>query len=280
MPDMLHKAMELERRALAIDPELADAHVFLGSSLLGLGRIDEAIAEIREGIRLESDNAQAHQALARALWIGKGDFVAAIPAFERAIELNPQAGYSYLQLALLLAWIGDYDRAAAISRQAVDLQEQYISGDAGLQIVGAHSRLGYVHYLRQQYDEALKEYERELAFINSSDHALRERTNIELNVKVGAVYHRMGRREDATRHFDRALKAFDARAARGADDPATRYYIATALALRGDTDRAIDALTRVAKLQPALTRARAARDPDLDSLRDDPRFQKLLGPDV
>ena len=280
MPDMIHKAMELERRALAIDPELADAHVFLGTGLLGLGQVDEAIAEIREGIRLEPDNAQGHQSLARALWIGKGDFAAAIPAFERAIELNPQAGYSYLQLSLLLAWLGEYDRAAAISRQAVELQEQYISGNAGLQIVGAHSRLGYIHYLQRHYDEALKEYERELAFVNSSDHALRERTNIELNVRVGAAYYRMGRHDDAVRHFDRALKAFEARVARGADDPSTRYYIATALALRGDADRAIDSLARVVKLQPALTRARATRDPDLDALRDDPRFQKLLAPDV
>jgi adenylate cyclase len=280
MPEIIHKPIELARRALAIDQENADAHTFLGTSLLSLGQVDEAIAEIREAIRLEPDNAQAHQSLARALWLGKGDFAAAVPAFERAIELNPQAGYSYLQLALLLAWLGEYERAAEISRQAVDLQEQYISGNAGLQIVGAHARLGYIYYLRQQYDQALKEYERELAFVNSSDHALRERTNIELNVKVGAAYHRMGRTADAARHFDRALKAFEARVSRGADDPATRYYIATALAMRGDSDRALEFLGKVAKRQPALTRSRAARDPDLDSLREDPRFQKLLTANV
>jgi tetratricopeptide (TPR) repeat protein len=280
MPEMIHRAIEIERRALAIDPEHADAHVWLGTALLGLGQVDEAIAEIREGIRLEPDNAQAHQSLARAYWTGKGDFAAAIPEFERAIELNPEAGYSYLQLSLLLAWRGDLARAEAISRQAVDMQEQYISGNAGLQIVGAHARLGYIHYLQGNYDEALKEYERELAFINSSDHALRERTNVEINVKVGAAYHRMGRAEDAARHFDRAWKSFEARVARGADDPATRYYVATALAMRGDTDRALASLARVADRQPALTRARAAWDPDLASLRDDPRFKAILEPDV
>ena len=280
MPDMIHRAIELHRRALAIDRELADAHVGLGNGLLNLGQVDEGIMEIREGIRLEPDNAQAHQALARAYWTGKGDFALAVPEFERAIELNPDAGYSYLQLSLLLAWLGDLARAENISRQAVELQEQYISGNAGLQIVGAHARLGYIHYLQGKYDEALKEYERELAFINSSDHALRERTNIELNVKVGAAYHRMGRIDDAVRHFDRALKSFDARVARGADDPATRYYIATALAMRGDTDRAIDSLARVAKRQPELTRARAAGDPDLESIRDDERFKAILTPHV
>ena len=276
MPDVIHKAIELERRALAIDPELADAHVWLGTSLLNLGRVDEGITEIQEGLRLEPDNAQAHQALARALWTGKGNFAAAIPEFEKAIELNPEAGYSYLQLSLMLAWEGQHARAEEISRRAVDLQEQYISGNAGLQIVGAHARLGYVHYLQGKYEEALKEYERELAFINSSDHALRERTNIEINVKVGAAYHRLGRSDDAARHFDRALKAFQARVSRGADDPATRYYIATVLALRGDTDGAVDSLERVAALQPALTSARALRDPDLESLRADPRFTAIV----
>ncbi len=280
MPDMIHKAIDIERRALAIDPELADAHVWLGTSLLGLGEIDDAIVAIREGIRLEPDNGQAHQALARAYWIGKGDFAAAIPEFERAIELNPEAGYSYLQIALLLAWQGNFARAEEFSRRAIDLQEQYISGNAGLQIVGAHSRLGYVHYLRGAYDEALKEYERELAFINSSDHALRERTNIELNVKVGAAYHRQGRPEEAARHFGRALKAFEARVSRGADDPATRYYIVTMLALRGEIELALDSLERVARIQPALTRARAAIDPDLAPLHEQPRFQEIVGGNV
>jgi serine/threonine protein kinase/cytochrome c-type biogenesis protein CcmH/NrfG len=276
LPDMIHKAIDLERRALAIDPELADAHMTLGMALVNLGQVDEGIIAIREAIRLEPDNGQAHQSLARAFWVGRGDFLAAIPEFERAIELNPEAGYSYLQLALLLAWEGQHARAEEISRRAIDLQEQYISGNAGLQVVGAHSRLAYVFYLQGRYDEALKEYEREMAFINSSDHALRERTNIELNVKVGAVYLRQGRTEDAHRHFDRARKAFDARVARGADDPATRYYIATMYAMRGDADRALESLERVARLQPALTPARATRDIDLDTLRSDPRFDQLL----
>jgi serine/threonine protein kinase/tetratricopeptide (TPR) repeat protein len=274
--EMLFKAIELERRAIAIDPELADAHMWLGSALLALGKADEAIAAIREAIRLEPDNGQAHQALARALWVGKGQFAEAIPEFEKAIELNPEAGYSYLQLSMLLAWEGRYDRAEEICRRAVELQEQYISGNAGLQIVGAHSRLGYVYYLRGNYDEALRAYEREMAFVSSGDHALRERTQIELNMKMGAVYHRQGRAEDAARHFDRALKAFEARVARGADDPFTRYYMAALLALRGDHERALESLRRVAQSYPELTAARALRDPDLDSLRDQPAFQQLL----
>jgi tetratricopeptide (TPR) repeat protein len=249
--------------------------MWLGSALLNLGRTDEAIAEIRAAIQLEPDNGQAHQALARAFWVGKGDFASAIPEFERAIELNPDAGYSYLQLGLLLAWEGQYARAEEIGRRAVELQDQYISGNAGLQVVGANGRLGYVYYLQGRYDDALREYERGLAFVTSSDHALKERTAIELNVKMGAAYHRQQRPAEAKRHFDRAVKMFDALIARGADDPFTRYYIANVHALTGDADRAFDSLERVGAKLPALTAARIRRDSDLDGVRGDPRLADL-----
>jgi serine/threonine protein kinase/tetratricopeptide (TPR) repeat protein len=277
MPDMVNQAIVLERRALGLDPDLADAHMWLGNGLLGIGQTDEAIAEIREAMRLDPENGQAYQSLARAYWVGLGDFKTAIPLFERAIELNPEAGYSYLQLSLLLAWEGQLDRAEEISRRAVDLQDQYISGNLGLQIVGAHARLGYVHYLRGEYPEALREYERELAFIGAGDHALRDRTLLELNVKIGAAYLRQGRAEDAERHFGRALKSFDSRVANGADDPFTRYYVACLHALRGDRDRALESLERVAQRLPQLTAARARVDIDLASLREEPRFRSLIG---
>ena len=276
--DLIEEAIEIERRALSIDPDLADAHMWLGAALLSLGRTEEAMVAIREAIRLEPDNGQAHQALARAYWVGKGDFAAAIPEFEKAIELNPDAGYSYLQLALLLAWEGQYTRAEEVSRRAVELQDQYISGNAGLQVVGANGRLGYVYYLQGRFDEALREYERGLSFVASSDHALKDRTAIELNVKMGAAYHRQGRRTEATRHFERARKMFDSLVAKGADDPFTRYYIACLFALTGDADRAFDSLERVAARLPALTAERMRRDPDLEALRNDPRFAAIAPP--
>jgi tetratricopeptide (TPR) repeat protein len=274
--DLIDQAIDIEKRALAIDPDFAEAHMALGTALLNLGRTDEALAELEEAIRLEPDNGQAHQALARALWVGRGDFAAAIPEFETAIRLNPEAGYSYLQLGLLLAWEGQYERAEEVCRRAVELQDQFISGNAGLQVVGANARLGYVYYLEGRYQEALREYERGLSFVGSSDHALKDRTAIEINVKMGAAYHRLGSKADASRHFRRASKLFDALIAKGADDPFTRYYIACLHAMTGAADQALESLERVGAKLPALTAARMRRDPDLDPLRGSPRFQALV----
>lgn len=130
--------------------------------------------------------------------------------------------------------------------------------------------------MRADYAGAIREYEREMAFIGAGDHALRDRTLLELNVKIGAAYLRQGRKDDAERHFARALKSFDSRVATGADDPFTRYYVACLHALRHDREHAIASLERVAKSLPKLTASRARVDVDLESLRDDPRFQRLL----
>ncbi|HEX5474722.1 MAG TPA: protein kinase [Vicinamibacterales bacterium] len=275
--DLAQRAIDLETRALRLDPQLADAHFWMGAARLGLGDTPGAIAALREGLRLEPENAQGHASLGRALWVGQADFPAAIAALEQAIALNPEAGYAWLQVALLYAWEGRFAEAETACRRAVDLQEQAASGSAGLQIVGAYARSGYVQYLQGRYDAAIQAYEREMAFISSSDHALRERELIELNVKLGAVYLRKEDAGTAGQFLARALSSFDARVANGADDPFTRYYIACAHALLGDAARALDDLQRVTRALPALTAVRAARDPDLASLRNDARFRIVIG---
>ena len=233
-------------------------------------------ARPRAGARLEPGDANVYLALGRAYWIGKGKLDNGISYLERAAALNPELGYGHLQLGLMYALRGDYDKAEAACRRAIEMQQRFVSGREGLQIVGAYTRLGYVHYLRKRYADALVLFERQVAALESSDHALKERSLIELSVKIGATYWRMDRTEEAERHFDRALKAFERRLARGADDPFTKYYIAAMCALRGDADQALRYLKETLEHLPALNRTRAGLDPDFDGLRTDPRFTGLL----
>ena len=227
MHDLLERSLRMLQQAVALKPDSGEAHLRLGETLSDLGRIDEGIAEMQEALRLAPDDAEAHASLARNYWMGKGDADLGVVHYRRALALNPEGGYTHLQLALLHALRGELDDAEREARAAVVLQEQAMSGTQGLILVGARSRLGYVFYRRGKYGEAIREYRRELEFISLTDHALRERTTIEICQKLSAAYQRKGDGENAQAYFDRALRAFDQRLAGGGDDPYTRYYMLT-----------------------------------------------------
>ena len=276
IPELSEKAIELEKKAIELNPRLSHAHQWLGAAYNGLGRHDEAIESIKEAIRLEPNNAGAHASLARVYWVGKGMIEEGIKELQHALTLNPDQGYAYLQLALLHTIRGDYRSAEIAARQAIELQEKFISGKEGLQIVGAHSRLGYAYYRQGKYDEAIQEYEKERGFLYASDHALRERSTIELDQKIGATYLRKGETKLAESHFQSALNRYEERRVKGADDPFTKYYIALVYALRDDAETATKLLAETFQGLRALNLVRARTDPDFDSIREDARFKELV----
>ncbi len=274
-PGMLERSLELLEKAVEARPDSAEAHIRLGETLTDMGRVDDGIAQLHEGLRLNPDSAVAHSNLGRNYWMGHADVEKAIAHFRRALDLNPDAGYTYLQLALLYAFMGDLDAAEQSARDAVVRQEHAMSGTQGLLIVGARSRLGYVLYRKGRYDEAIREYRRELDFVLMGDHALRERQTIELYQKLAAAYHRKGEADTAKEYFDRGIRAFDQRLAMGADDPFTRYYMAALVALWGDAERSRRHLDLPLEKLGVFTRWRLPRDPDFDLVRDTPLFAGL-----
>lgn len=275
-PALLARSLELVDRALALRPDDADAHVQRGDTLLALGRADEAIAALQQGIHLTPGRASAHASLARAYWLGKGQVDAAIREFEEALRLNPEAGYAHLQLAMLYSYRGDEEAAERVALGAIRLQDKAMSGATGLIVVGAHTRLGYVRYRQGRYAEALREYRRELELLAVSDHLLRERTSIELHQKIAAAHRRLGDVETAAFHEELALEGFRRRLAAGADEPFTRYYMAALHALRGEAALAREHLDLPLARVGEFTRWRLPRDPDFDGMKQHSLFAQLL----
>jgi serine/threonine protein kinase len=267
MPEFTERAIDRLQRAIALAPSFAEAHASLGLSLLNLGRIEEAESSLRRAVSLDENNTTAVQGLARALWLGQARVEEAIRYLHRATELNPDGGYSYLQLSFLQSLDGDLDGAEASARRAIDLQERAMSGTEGLLIVGAHARLGYVFYRRGEYDRAREEYRRELDFLTTTDHALRERTLVELHQKLSAVNEAAGEHDTAQRWGQLAIEEMDRRIAVSADDPATRYYAAAVYAGRGDVVPTLAHLAFPLRQFPLFTRWRLERDPDFDRVR-------------
>ena len=271
-PQALARGRALLERAIELAPERADAHVRLGQVLATAGETDAAEAAIRRGLAIDDDSALGHSQLARLLWLGRARIDDAIVHFTRAATLAPEAGYTYLQLALLQALSGDLAAAERSAQAAVDLQEKAMSGTQGLIVVGAHTRLGYVHYLAGRYHDAIREYHRELTFLIHAEHALRERSVIEVQQKLAAAHARLGDAATAATFARQAEDAFKRRLATGADDPFTRYYVAALAAGRGDVEGVLTHLARPLTELAAFTRWRLSRDPDFSGVLDDPRL--------
>src|SRR5262245_1748840 len=277
MPELSEKAVYLLRKSISLNPRIADAHQWLGSAYLTMRRLDDAVTAVREAIKLEPDNAGAHAQLARIYWMGKGMIQEGIDELKQALRLYPAAGYSYLQLSLLYIINGDYKNAEDIAQKAVELQEKHLSGAEGLNLVGSHSRLGYAYYMQGRYDEAITEFQKEIDYFTASDHALKERSMIELSEKQGAAHLRKGNLEQAEAKFSIAIKLYEERLARGADDPFTRYYMACLYSLKGDADQAIKLLEKTISEVREINILRASADPDFDNIRAEPGFQALVG---
>jgi TolB-like protein/Tfp pilus assembly protein PilF len=277
IPAFHEQALASFRKALALRPGLVRGWREMGATLVSLCREDEGVEAIRRALELDPEDAGALGAMGRAHFVGRGHFREAVEYYERALVRNPQAGWSALQLSHCLALLGEFARGEAVARRAVELQEAFLSGQEGILIVGAYMRLGHLASLQGRHREAIEHFERELAFMQRVDHALRNRTSIELHMRLGAAHLGEGRAEEAGTAFATGLRGFEQRIRLGADDPFTRYYAACIHALRGETAEALDCLEKAAATRRRFTIARARIEPALESLRGEARFRELVG---
>ncbi|MFI5181661.1 MAG: protein kinase [Thermoanaerobaculia bacterium] len=278
LPELSERAITAFQKALERNPRLTRARREMGGTLMDLGRIEEGIVEIRRALELDPSDAGAHLSLGRAYLVGLGRFPEAADECARALELNPKYGWAALQLAHCAALLRDFPRATEAARRAIELQEAFLSGREGALIVGAHTRLGQIEALMGRHEEALEEFGREMEFLQKYGHALKERHFVEIEQRIGSSRLRLGRREEGAAALETALEAFGRRLRIGADDPFTRYYAACASALLGRADEALAHLEKAMAKRPAFTAARAAIEPDLEILRGDPRFGKIVAP--
>ena len=277
LPELYERSLTGLKRAIDLSPGFARAWRELGGVLVSLGREDEGIAAIERALSLDPDDAGALGTMGRALFIGRAQFREAAAYFDRALARNPDGGWYALQLAHCAALLREFDRGEAAARRAVALQEASLSGQERVVIVGAHMRLGHLAALQERHAEAVLQFERELAFQQCVDHALRGRISIELHMRLGASLLRSGKEAAARTSLETARAAFEQRLRMGADEPFTRYYAACVYALRGDAPEAIASLERASKMRPFFTLARARIEPEFLSLAGDARFRELTG---
>ena len=118
-------AYEAYLRALACDPEHAEAMINLGRLCSEAGDTARSTAYFRQAIRVQPQHPVAHFNLAVALHDQK-EHALALKAYTTALELDPKFADAHFNLATLLAEIGDHAGAEEHmeSYRAVQVERQ------------------------------------------------------------------------------------------------------------------------------------------------------------
>jgi tetratricopeptide (TPR) repeat protein len=141
---------------------MPDVHFGLGYLLWSNQRYEEAVQEFKAEL---ANNPKHVQALA---YLGDAEIKlnqpeAAAPLFERAIEIDPKFGLSYMDLGILYADAGRNDDAL----RELKVAEGLMPSD-----VDVHWRLGRLYRVLGNKEEAKAELEKAKSITQSADTAL------------------------------------------------------------------------------------------------------------
>ncbi len=214
---------EAAMRAVALDPNLADAHAALGRALAAEGRYDEAMLALNRALHLNPASYEALAAAARCA-LAERRFSDMLHHLETAATVQPTDYWACGMSITGYGYVGDTEGVRSAARRTLDRVEAVIAAEP--------------------------------------DHGNA------LGFGVAALFS-LGEHERAEEWIERALLM-------DPDNSNMRYNIACSLTFEGEHDRAVEMLAPlILSMQPESLRW-FKLDPDLDPLRDHPRFKALI----
>jgi adenylate cyclase len=256
------RVMRICSRAVELDPNYAQAWALLAiaqSSLrYGFGQeVDDGYAAAHTALAIDPSIAEAHLPMLRRFQ-ERGEIDAAAREMEAALRLGPEswevnkdAGRFYLNNRDIPAATRHYEKAA-------ELMESDFHAWAMLST--CYQALGDTAKLHQAAKRMISESQLAVQEDPSNGAAL--------GILAGG-YALLGDKEKTREWISRALLV----------DPENlnmRYNFACVLSIMGDKEGALKMLRSTLPLAGAFQVTVAAADTDFDSIRDDPRFQKMI----
>jgi TolB-like protein/DNA-binding winged helix-turn-helix (wHTH) protein/Tfp pilus assembly protein PilF len=102
------------KEALRLDPNNADAHLVYANHLAAVGRLDEAIAEIRQAQRLDPLSLWVNRDVGRILFFARR-YDEAIQQLDKTAEMYPDSSAIYIWSSAVYRKKGALDRAVAMA---------------------------------------------------------------------------------------------------------------------------------------------------------------------
>lgn len=146
--NFLPVAEESTRKALALSPNLPQAHLLLGSIALAKGELSNAIAQFEQESNLDPLNGDAYERLGDA-YIQSGDFARAQQNLNRAVLLEPTVSAPFILLGKTLLRQENPLMARMYLEHALQMDPNSYM---------AHYLLGQTYRLLGRADDAQREY--------------------------------------------------------------------------------------------------------------------------
>ncbi|UCG50541.1 MAG: protein kinase [Candidatus Latescibacterota bacterium] len=255
--DMFSKAIKKDPGYALAYAGLADCHSYIYEYFERKeSHFVEAIQCSQKALELDPELAEAHAARGQAAWIGR-KFDEAEAEFEEAIRLNPRLFEAYLFYARMCFSKGQFERAAELFEKA----ELVNSTDYQTPILLAQTYRAMGESIKNE--SALR---RALDAVENHLDAKPDDTRA-MYFKATALFE-LGEREKALEWGNRAL-SIDPK------DPPVLYFMACFNARFGNLDEAISYLEKCVEAGFS-HREWITHDPDMDPLRDHPRFEALM----
>lgn len=160
-------------KALATKPDIPEGHFWLGSTLMTLGKHEEATAELEKVPSGSSVAMDADYQLARGYRRVAEDY------YERVQKSDANSYRAHQLAAEAFAWKAEYQNAILEYRKALQLRPD---------LEGAHRGIAEMYWEQEQYERATQEYEAELQDYPLDDQA---------HLRVGEYRLAQGRIQDA-----------------------------------------------------------------------------------
>lgn len=286
------KAVEYFQEAVRLDPNFARAysgmaHAYIASGNFGGGLPREEYAKAKTAVTkaLELDNnlAEAYTVSGETKVIYEWDYPAAEKDFLRALELDPNSDLAHEQYGSYLANRGRFDEALAEIKTALEIDPNSLQNTLAF---------GRILYLARRYDEAITQLRHVIEVNNDAwaaygwlwttyemkgDNAgayewfikMLNRTSPERSELFQKIYETAGWQGVRLKNLE--LEKLNEQ------KPSGNYYrLARLCVLIGDKEQAFEYLNKAIEKghgQLGLLNV----EPAFDLLRDDPRFDELVG---
>jgi tetratricopeptide (TPR) repeat protein len=230
---------------------LAEAHISLGTiKLISDWDWVGAEAEYKRALELAPGSAQTHYSYSFTFLVPRGKVNDALSELKQALELDPLSLIINTNLGEILSVARRYDEAIAQCRKTLELDSRFGP---------AHDTLGRAYTQKGMYPEAIREFRMALEYSPAW---------IAPVADLGNAYALSGNQGEAWKTLAELLK-------RSKKSYVSPWNMATVYVALGEKERALASLEKAYEIhaQPVIF---LNVDPRFDSLRSEPRFQRLV----